>query len=33
MSSPLRILCLENDLADAELVQDTLETEGSCNTA
>lgn len=28
MSSPLRILCLENDLADAELVQDTLETEG-----
>ena len=28
MSSPLRILCLENDLADAELLQDTLETEG-----
>jgi PAS domain S-box-containing protein len=28
MSSPLRILCLENDLADVELLQDTLETEG-----
>jgi PAS domain S-box-containing protein len=28
MSSPLRILCLEDDLADAELLQDTLDTEG-----
>jgi PAS domain S-box-containing protein len=28
MSTPLRILCLENDLADAQLLQDTLETEG-----
>jgi PAS domain S-box-containing protein len=28
MSSPVRILCLENDLADAELLQNTVETEG-----
>ena len=28
MSSPLRILYLENDLADAELVQETLEADG-----
>jgi signal transduction histidine kinase len=28
MNAPLRILCLENDLADAELVQETLEADG-----
>ena len=28
MNSPLRILCLENDLADAELVHETLEADG-----
>jgi CheY-like chemotaxis protein len=33
MASPLRILYLEDDAADAELVQDTLETEGfDCNS-
>ena len=28
MNAPLRILYLENDLADAELVQETLEADG-----
>ena len=28
MNAPLRILCLENDLADAELVHETLEADG-----
>ena len=28
MTSPLRVLHLENDVADAELVRDTLAVEG-----